>query len=62
MQNNQLLTKIQIELKDNSNTVEMRTSLCNHAAKIYIKKLEESPSFDLWRRVATYSLGNGNRA
>ena len=70
MQNNQLLTKIQIELKDNSNTVEMRhrlllesrTSVCNHAAKIYIEKLEESPSFDSRRRVATYSLGNGNRA
>lgn len=35
---------------------EKSTSVCNHAAKVYIRKLEESSSFDLRRRVATYSL------
>lgn len=34
---------------------ERRTSVCNHAARTYIRKLEESSSFELWRRVAINS-------
>jgi hypothetical protein len=43
MQNNQLLTKIQIELKDNSNTVEMRQVYVTMLPKSTLRSLRNPP-------------------